>query len=133
MNKFIKYVRSRPLDSYDDLCRDFLYSYFKDKMDDNLKRLIFSASLEDVFNYVWDNHKEAFFDDEIQLIFERYIIKKYEDLNKLDIVLNLAKEGIYVKEKDISLDECLIEENKITTPYDEKIYNIHRIIQSMKN
>jgi hypothetical protein len=112
-----------------------LSSFTKNIENKQLKELIFKGDLSKLFDYMWENYKTLFLNEDIQTVFERYILVKKSDLNEVDILLNLHKEGIYVDLKDINLEKidldkyCLVDNDE-----DVKIYNIKSIIeQYLKN
>ena len=128
MKKLKDFVMIETQEMYEDSLLRFL-SYFLDNLNDQkLKELINKKNLYEIFDYLWKNHREFFLNKDIQTVFERYILIKSHPLNDLDIILNLSKNGIYLKE--IDMEKFNIKDNCLKDEENEKyIYNIENIIK----
>jgi len=128
MKKLKDFVMIETQEMYEDSLLRFL-SYFLDNLNDQkLKELINKKNLYEIFDYLWKNHREVFLNKDIQTVFERYILIKSHPLNDLDIILNLSKNGIYLKE--IDMEKFNIKDNCLKDEENEKyIYNIENIIK----
>jgi hypothetical protein len=128
MKKLKDFVMIETQEMYEDSLLRFL-SYFLDNLNDQkLKELINRKNLYEIFDYLWKNHREVFLNKDIQTVFERYILIKSHPLNDLDIILNLSKNGIYLKE--IDMEKFNIKDNCLKDEENEKyIYNIENIIK----